>query len=117
MLRKRALQVALILFGLLFLFGLYPIITWKPDLACEQMLGIVYATLGIFLFLAARNPSAHRSLISFTAWSSFAHGTLMGVQVYRNILPHHEFFLTVTPFYIIGITLLLLAPAKPATAS
>lgn len=117
MIRLRALQAALILFGLLFLIGLYPIIFWKPDLACEQMLGIVYATLGVFLFLAVRNPSAHRSLIAFTAWSSVTHGTLMGVQIHRQTLPDHGYLLAVVPFYVIGITLLLLAPAKPVVTN
>ena len=40
----------------------------------------VYVTLGIFLLLAARNPSANRSLIAFTAWSSIAHAAVMAVQ-------------------------------------
>ena len=42
------------------------------------MMGI-YFTLGVFLLTAARNPSAHRSLIAFAAWSSFAHAVVMSV--------------------------------------
>ena len=117
MLRQRALQIALILFGLLMLIGLYPIIVWNPDLACEQMLGIVYATLGVFVLIAARNPSAHRSLIAFTAWSSLTHGTLMAVQTYKHALPGHEYLVAVAPFYLVGIVLIALAPGKPATAN
>jgi uncharacterized membrane protein YoaK (UPF0700 family) len=40
----------------------------------------LYVALGIFLLLAARNPSAHRSVIAFAAWSSFAHGAVMAVH-------------------------------------
>jgi hypothetical protein len=118
MIRQRALQVALILFGLLMLVGLYPVIVWKPDLACEQMLGIVYATLGAFLLIAARNPSAHRSLIAFTAWSSLTHGTLMAVQTYKQASPAREYLAGVLPFFVIAIVLLALAPVKvPAAAN
>jgi hypothetical protein len=44
----------------------------------------VYATLGIFLLLASRNPSANRSLIAFTAWSSLVHAAIMAVQAFQN---------------------------------
>jgi hypothetical protein len=40
----------------------------------------IYATLGVFLFLSAREPARHRSLISFTIWSSIVHGLIMAVQ-------------------------------------
>src|SRR2546421_6399997 len=38
------------------------------------------STLGVFLVLAARNPSAHRSLIAYTVWSSFAHTAVMALM-------------------------------------
>ena len=44
-----------------------------------MILGI-YATLGVFLMIASRNPSAHRSLIWFMVWSSAVHGGIMAVQ-------------------------------------
>jgi hypothetical protein len=40
----------------------------------------VYAVLGAFLIAAARNPSEHGSLISFTVWSSVVHAGIMGAQ-------------------------------------
>ena len=73
--RERALKVVLVLVGLLFLALIYPLMMFvrqEPPLA---MMLSVYVTLGIFLLLAARNPSANRSLIAFTAWSSFAHAS------------------------------------------
>jgi hypothetical protein len=71
----------------------------------------VYVTLGIFLLLAARNPSAHRSLIAFTAWSSFAHAAVMGVQAFRNVIPRGE-LLGVGTLIVLGVTLIALAPGK-----
>ncbi len=49
-----------------------------------------YITLGIFLLLAIRNPLASRSLIAFTAWSSFAHAVVMGTQAMRNMISREE---------------------------
>jgi hypothetical protein len=77
--RERALKVVLVSVGLLFSAAVYPLMMMvKQDPALAMMVSL-YVTLGIFLLLAARNPSAHRSLIALTAWSSFAHATLMGV--------------------------------------
>ena len=78
MIRDRALKVVLVLVGLLFLAGFYFLTTslWHAKWQVEQsesepMFLSVYITLGIFVLLAARNPSANRSLIAFTAWSSW----------------------------------------------
>jgi hypothetical protein len=68
-------------------------------------------TLGIFLLLAARNPSANRSLIAFTVWSSFAHAALMAVQAFRDFIPRRE-LAGVAFFVVIGVALIVLAPAK-----
>lgn len=71
--RERALKVVLVLVGLIFLLGVYPLMMflwpsgwrWQPNQPeYEQMILGVYATLGIFLLLAARNPSEDRSLIA-----------------------------------------------------
>jgi hypothetical protein len=63
------------------------------------------------LLLAARNPSANRSLIAFTAWSSFAHAALMAVQAFLNLISRGE-LVGVAVFVIIGVALIALAPAK-----
>lgn len=60
----------LVVVGLLFCAAVYPLILMvKRDPALAMMMTL-YVTLGIFLLLAARNPSANRNLIAFTAWSS-----------------------------------------------
>ncbi len=111
MIQERALKVVLVLVGLIFLAGVYPLTMFLGrDPALAMMLSL-YVTLGIFLLLAARNPSANRSLIAFTAWSSFAHASLMAVQAYRNVIERRE-LLGVAALVIIGVALIALAPAK-----
>lgn len=122
MVRKRVLQIVLVVVGILFLGGAYAlfplfrsaVLPGQP--AFEQMLGSVYATLGIFLLLAVRNPSAHRSLIAFTAWSSVVHGAVMGAQALRNVIPRADLLRAVLPTILIGVLLILLAPSKPKAA-
>jgi hypothetical protein len=110
MIRERALKIVLALVGLLFVAGLYAITTTNEP--ADQMLGVVYATLGVFLLLALRNTSANRSLIAFTAWSSIAHAAIMALQAYRNVIPRADLLRAVLPLAIIALALLLLAPPK-----
>jgi hypothetical protein len=91
----KQLRSALLQVGLVFLFGIYPLtIIWPSGWAWHtgqseylQMILAIYATLGVFLMLASRDPLAHRSLIWFTVWSSIVHGTVMAVQAI--IYPQH----------------------------
>jgi len=71
----------------------------------------LYVVLGIFLLMAARNPSANRSLIAFTAWSSFAHAAVMTVMAVHKA-EYHEDLWGVEALIIIGITLIALGPAQ-----
>src|SRR5438552_13693273 len=113
--RERALKVVLVLVGLLFLAGVYPVVMylWRPgnESPGDAMMLSLYVTHGVFLLLAARNPSANRSLIAFTAWSSFAHAGVKGVQAFRNLIPRGE-LLGVAALIVIGVALISLAPAK-----
>ncbi len=92
--RLRYLRVALIVVGLIFIFGIYTLgIVWPsgwvwgemgphsfmPSHYLTMIIG-VYATLGVFLIIASRNPAAHTSLIWFTVWSSLAHAVIMAGQ-------------------------------------
>ena len=116
MIRERVLKILLVVIGLLFLAGVYPLLTMRLSPA-DQMLGIVYVTLGVFLLLAARDTSANRSLVAFTAWSSLAHGGMMAVQVYLNVIPRLDLLRAVLPLAFIGIALIVLAPKKQAAAA
>lgn len=111
MTRERALQVVLVVVGLIFSALAYPMVMFVRQEPALAMMLSVYVTLGIFLLLAARNPSANRSLIAFTAWSSFAHAAIMGLQAYRNIVGHGE-LLGVAVLIIIGLLLIALTPTK-----
>src|SRR5262249_19172098 len=70
--QEKALKLVLVLVGLLFTAAIYPLILMAKEDSALAMMMSLYATLGIFLLLASPNPSAHRSLIAFTAWASFA---------------------------------------------
>ncbi|MGC2161073.1 MAG: DUF6632 domain-containing protein [Silvibacterium sp.] len=111
--RELALKIVLGLVGLLFIALTYPMLVFiRQEPALSMMLSL-YVTLGIFLLLAIRNPSAHRSLIAFTAWSSFAHAALMGTQAGLNIVARGE-LIGVAVLIVIGVAFVALAPAKPA---
>jgi hypothetical protein len=109
--RGRALKVVLVVVGLIFFGLVYPLTMFVRQEPALAMMLSVYVTLGIFLLLAARNPSANRSLIAFTAWSSFAHAALMAVQAFRNLIARGE-LVGVAVLVIIGVALIALAPAK-----
>ena len=109
--RERALKVVLVVVGLLFCAGVYPMILMaKQDPALAMMMSL-YVTLGVFLLLASRDPSSHRSLIAFAAWSSVAHASVMGVQAYLNLIARRELF-GVGTFGAIGIALIALGNAS-----
>jgi len=82
------LRPVLRVFGLIFIFGI-PLLNriwpsgwaWTPEQpAYLQMIWGIYATLGVFLLLAARDPARNTSLIWFTVWSSIVHGAVMAVH-------------------------------------
>ena len=108
---ERALKVVLVLVGLLFTAMVYPLVQFvKQDPALAMMMSL-YVTLGVFLLIAVRNPSAHRSLIAFTAWSSFAHAAVMSFQAFRNFVARGELIGSAV-LVIIGVALIALAPSK-----
>src|ERR1700704_1538541 len=85
--RERALQVVLLVLGVgTAAANIYPLVTsflagLRPTGGTTApMFYTILATLGVFLVLAARNPSAHRSLIAYAIWSSFAHTAVMALM-------------------------------------
>jgi hypothetical protein len=116
--RIKYLRVTLFSVGLIFVFGVYPLtIVWPSGWTWHagqseylQMILGIYATLGVFLLLAARNPLEHRSLIWFTVWSSIVHGGIMAVQtvVYPRHLGH--LWGDVPALFVVAGLLAFLAP-------
>jgi uncharacterized protein DUF6632 len=111
MLREGALKIVLVVVGLLFLALVYPMTMFFSRDPALSMMMCLYVTLGIFLLWAARNPPANRSLIAFTAWSSFAHAAIMGAQAYLKVVQRQELF-GVGVLLLIGALLVMLAPLK-----
>ena len=121
--RLRYLRVALILVGLIFTVGVYPLMMflwpagwrWQPNQPeYEQMILGVYATLGVFLILASRNPLEHRSLIWFTVWSSLVHAGIMAMQAFNAPAEHGHLMGDVPALIIVAILLDVLTPRGAA---
>ena len=114
--RERVLKIVLVLVGLFFTAAIYPAVAISvaknPSDTGDGMMMSIYFALGIFLLLAARNPSEHRSLIAFAAWSSFAHAAAMGTMALH--MPDDRFGLLVGSgvLVVIGVLILALMPPK-----
>lgn len=116
MIRERVLRAVLVLVGLLFSAAIYPVIGGLRDPAHSDtgdtmMMGLYFA-LGIFLLLAVRNPAAHRSLIAFAAWSSFAHAVVMSALGFEIPSERSGFLGGSAVLVAIGVVLIVLAPRK-----
>lgn len=115
---SQTLRTVLVVVGLIFIFGVGLLMRlwpsgwqWQPNQPeYEQMFMGVYATLGVFLLIASRNPTAHRSLIAFAAWSSLVHAGIMGVQAIRDTAERGHLMGDVPALAIVGVVLLVLAP-------
>lgn len=119
------LRGVLVVIGVIFLIGV-PLLMmvwpsgwrWQPNQSeYEQMILGVYAVLGIFLLLAARNPMQHRSLLWFTVWSSAVHGGIMAVQVLRDPLERGHLLGDVPALFLVAIVLALLMPRGSAASA
>lgn len=116
--REQYLKVALVVFGLIFLFGVTLLMRvwpsgwrWMPNQPLyEQMIIGVYATLGIFLLLATRDPARNRSLILFAAWSSLVHAAIMVWQSMHDATQRGHFMGDIPALVLVFIVLLALAP-------
>lgn len=80
----------------------------------DTMMMSLYFTLGVFLLIAVRNPAAHRSLIAFAAWSSFAHAVTMSIQGLEMPSMRTGFLAGSGVLVMIGVALIVLAPARKA---
>ena len=117
------LRIALIVVGLIFIFGIYPLsMIWPSGWSWGQghshylmMIIGVYATLGVFLIIASRDPAAHKSLIWFTIWSSVVHAAIMAVQSVSDPMEHGHLIADVPALVIIAIVLAVLMPRAKRT--
>jgi hypothetical protein len=116
--RERALKVVLVLVGLVFSAGIYPLVTsvrdgWQANKEDALPMALsLYVTLGIFLLLAARNPSANRAVIAFAAWANIAHAAVMAVMAVHLPNEREDLLIAAAVFGVIGLILIVLAPGK-----
>lgn len=117
--RIKYLRITLWVVGFVATFGLWPLTqlwpsgwSWHAEgrsYYLEMIIGI-YATLGIFLILAARDPLKHLSLIWFTVWSSVVHGGIMAVQSFDSINNMGHLYGDVLVLFAVAAVLAFLAP-------
>ena len=119
--RERLTQIVLVIVGLVNLAIIYPLYmdlrnsSWllEQHNECEPMFLSFFIPVGVFLLMAARRPSEHRSMIALAAWWNISHGTVMAIQsVEAWIHGVHRNFTDVIVALVIGGVLLALLPAK-----
>lgn len=120
--RIKYLPAALVLVGVIFIAGIYPLtIIWPSGWSWHtgqshylQMILGVYATLGVFLLVASRKPLANLSLIWFAVWSSVVHAGIMAVQSVTS--PEHMGHLwgDVLALFVVAGLLAFLTPRSAA---
>ena len=124
--RLKSLRVVLVLLGVTFIVGLplFMFFVWQSGWSWHTghsdyppMIVGVYATLGIFLILAARDPLANRSLILFTAWSSAVHALIMAVQSFESSANHGHLVGDVPALFVAAIVLFALTPKREVAGS
>jgi lipoprotein signal peptidase len=119
------LRIALIVTGLTFIFGVYPMIffwpsgwAWGAEHHSHYLLMIIaiYATLGVFLLIASRNPAQHKSLIWFAVWSSVVHAGVMGAQALSDGAERGHLIGDVPALLLVAIALGALTPGVAEVA-
>ena len=116
------LRIALVVIGLTFIFGIYPLgVVWPSGWTWGQghshylmmILGL-YATLGVFLLIASRDPNGYRSIIWFTVWSSVVHGAIMAFQAFGDGTERGHLLGDVPALFLIAIVLAALMQTSSA---
>jgi hypothetical protein len=118
----RALQVVLVVVGLAIAgANIHPLVTYflagpsPTGGTTAPMFWTIYATLGVFLVLAARNPAAHRSLIAYAVWSSVAHAAVMALMAMQLPTKRGELLAGVAVTGLSAVLLFVFARAAART--
>jgi hypothetical protein len=122
--KQKYLKISLVVFGITFIAGIYVMVTWvwpsgwswtprQPEY--EQMIMGVYATLGVFLIRAAKDPLANASLIWFTVWSSIVHGGIMLVQAIVDETERANLLGDIPGLFLVAFVLWYLMPKREET--
>ena len=116
--RLRYLKFALRAFAVVFIFGFYPLTVFWPSgwtwhtgqSEYLQMIIGLYATLGVFVLFAARDPVRHVILVSFTIWFSIVHAVIMAAQSMANPQHHGHLYGDVPALFLVAAVLGWLSP-------
>jgi hypothetical protein len=119
--KLKYLKMALVLIGAFFVAGVYVMMEWvwpdgwgwtprQPEY--EQMIMGMYATLGVFLIRAAKDPLAHASLIWFTVWSSIVHALIMLAQALADDTEKANLMGDIPALFLVAFVLWFLMPKK-----
>jgi hypothetical protein len=119
--KLKYLKMALVLFGAIFIAGIYLMMQWvwpdgwswtprQPEY--EQMIMGMYATLGVFLIRAAKDPLANASLIWFTVWSSIVHALIMLAQALADDTEKANLMGDIPALFLVAFVLWFLMPKK-----
>lgn len=119
---ERVRQIVLAIIGLALLGVLYPLIDdlWQANWFVknhgrdmEPMFLSFFVGVGIFLLLAARNPSRYRSFIIFAAVWNFLHSGVMAIETVQawNHGVHRQ-FVDVLVAALVGVILLAVVPPR-----
>lgn len=114
--RHNLLRLVLGAAGTFFIIGLYPAsrlwpagFGWSPPHpAFERMITAIYATLGLFLLLAARRPRRYLPIIDFTIVSSVAHALVMAVDAARQEENRLHLLTNIPALLVLALVLLAL---------
>lgn len=119
--KLRYLKMALYGVGIIFIVGVPAMMLWiwpsgwrwtPPQPEYEQMIMGIYATLGVFLILAAKDPLASASLIRFTIWSSIVHGGIMLVRAVMDETDRANLLGDVPGLFLVAFVLWYLMPKR-----
>jgi len=119
--KLKYLKIALYVFGVIFIVGVPAMLMWiwpsgwgwtpaQPEY--EQMIMGIYATLGVFLVRAAKDPMANASLIWFTIWSSIVHAGIMLVQAIVDKTDRINLLGDIPALFLVAFVLWYLMPRR-----
>jgi hypothetical protein len=122
--KLKYLKISLNVIGVIFIVGVPALMMWiwptgwgwtPPQHEYEHMIMGVYATLGVFLILAAKDPLANASLIWFTVWSSIVHASIMLVYAIVDETDRDNLIGDVPALFFVAFVLWYLMPKRPVS--
>ena len=126
--RVKYLRIVLLVVGVIFIVGIYPLtILWPSGWSWNtgqseylQMILGIYATLGVFLVIASRNPSRTEASLWFMPCGralTFVHAGIMAAQSGRQHAVHvGHLWGDVLALFVVAAVLALFTPRGAATA-